>query len=243
MSDAIKFPKTPRIVEVLREDLHREWRHHRAVVEEKVDGANAGIWFEGDEMRLQSRGHVLRGGAEERLFAAFHGWAAERQEALQKTLGTRYVLYGEWCFAQNKAYYDALPDWLIGYDILDREAGTFLCTAARDGFLRACRTQIVPRLWTGTFGKAPAFGSLLGPSKFKTKGWREALVVEAGRVGVKDCFEETDNTDLVEGVYVRVEDETKVVGRMKLHRDGYEKVRNDNWKRRPLVRNRCRPSP
>lgn len=237
MSDAIKFPKTPRLTEILQKDVQDAWRHHVAVVEEKVDGANVGIWFEDGELRLQSRGHILRGGAGERQFAPFHGWAAERLEALKEVLESRYVLYGEWCFAKNKSFYDALPDWLIGYDILDRQNSRFLATTTRDILLDACDVCIVPHLWLGAFGKVPSFGSFVGPSRFKTPRWREAFAREADRAGVKNAMEETDNSDLMEGVYVRVEDGQSVVGRMKLHREGYTKVSNEHWRDRPLIRN------
>lgn len=237
MSDAIKFPKTPRLATVLQEDVHSRWRQHTAVVEEKIDGANVGIWFEGEELRLQSRGHVLRGGSGERQFTAFHGWAAERQEALLKALTTRFVLYGEWCFAKNKTFYDALPDWFIGYDVLDRETQRFMPTAFREILLKCCGIHMAPRLWAGPFGKASAFGSMQGPSRLKTTKWRDGLLREAARVGVKDPMAETDDSDWMEGIYVRVEDLEGVVGRMKLHREGYEKVRNDHWRERPLIRN------
>jgi hypothetical protein len=224
----------------MAEDLEH-WRHYNAVAEEKIDGANVGIWFDNDfNLKLQSRGHVLHGGAGERQFAPFHGWAAGRHEALEKTLTTRYVLYGEWCFAKNKSYYDILPDWFIGYDVLDRETDTFLATSARDIILIACQVSIVPRLWSGVFSKAPAFGSFLGPSHFKTKHWREVLVQEAARACVKNPMAETDNSDWMEGVYVRVEDDSTVIGRMKLHRDGYGKVSSEHWRQLPLIRNRCK---
>ncbi len=241
MSDTIKFPKTPRLMHVMAEDLEH-WRRYAAIVEEKVDGANVGIWFDGGgSLKLQSRGHVLQGGASERQFAPFHGWAAERHDALEGALSIRYVLYGEWCFAKNKSYYDALPDWFIGYDVLDRESDTFLATPARDAILAACRVAIAPRLWSGTFGKAPAFGSFLGPSRLKTAHWREALLREATRAGVKDPMAETDDSDWMEGVYIRIEDDSSIVGRMKLHRDGYEKVSSENWRRLPLIHNTRRP--
>lgn len=237
MSDAIKFPKTPRLVRVMAEDL-QQWRHSVAIVEEKIDGANVGIWFDSDfNLKLQSRGHVLLGGTGERQFAPFHGWAAERREALENALATQYVLYGEWCFAKNKSYYDALPDWFIGYDVFDRETNTFLATSARDAILTACQVSIVPRLWSGIFGKAPAFGSFLKQSHFKTKYWRKVLIQEALRVGVKNPMAETDDSDHMEGVYVRVEDDSVVIGRMKLHRSGYEKVSSEHWRQLPLIRN------
>lgn len=237
MTDAIKFPKTPRLTHILAEDVFPAWRHHTAVVEEKVDGANVGIWFEDEELRLQSRGHVLQGGAGERQFAPLHAWAAERRERLYTTLGNRSVLYGEWCFAVNKSFYDALPDWFIGYDVLDRTTNQFLATPARDTLLTGCGVSPVPRIWTGQFGKAPAFTSFLGPSRFKTRHWRDAFTRESDRAGVKNSMAETDNSDWMEGIYIRIEDPIHVVARMKLHREGYQKVRNDHWRQRPLIRN------
>jgi hypothetical protein len=238
MSDAIKFPKTPRLTQVMREVEPPEWKGARAVAEEKADGANVGVFFDGVELRLQSRGHVLRGGGRERQFTAFHGWAASRLESLRETLGDHCVLYGEWCHVMNKSFYNALPDWLLGFDVLDRESGEFLGVDERDRFFRACSVEPVARLWDGAYRKAPAFGGLLGPSRYKTAGWREALEAEACRVGLRDAWAETDNSDAMEGVYVRLEVSGRVVGRMKLHRPGYEKVRTDTWRERPLVHNR-----
>lgn len=77
MPEAIRFPKTPRLSAVLAEDVHRLWRHLTTVVEEKVDGAN-GVWFDGESLRLQSRGHVLRGGAGEAQFAPLHTCPSSR---------------------------------------------------------------------------------------------------------------------------------------------------------------------
>jgi hypothetical protein len=53
-------------------------------------------------------------------------------------------------------------------------------------------------------------------------------------------YEETDITNLMEGVYVKIEDDDKVIGRFKLLRDGFDKVRMDDekWQRRPIFQNR-----
>jgi hypothetical protein len=163
-------------------------------------------------------------------------------DALRDALGDRYVLYGEWCFAKHKAFYDALPDWFIGYDVLDRPSERFLGVRARDEVLTRANVSIVARLWSGQFGKAPAFGSFTGPSRYKTSRWREALAESIAllRVPLAAIMPETDDSDWMEGVYVRVEDGSGIVGRMKAHREGYTKVLSDHWRDRPLIRNRCR---
>lgn len=72
------------------------------VVEEKLDGANAGLVFGADrELRLQSRGHYLTGGYRERPFDLFKSWAATHAAALWDLLGARFVVYGEWLFAKH----------------------------------------------------------------------------------------------------------------------------------------------
>jgi hypothetical protein len=233
----IRFPKTPRLAEVVVGDVHRAWRSLATVVEEKVDGANVGIFFDDGALRIQSRGHILRGGDREAQFGPLHAWAAERLARLRDGLGNERVLYGEWCFAKHRVYYDALPDWFVAFDVLDRPGKAFLTTPDRDALFASMGIHRAPRLWSGSFGRAPGFATLLGPSRFKTAQWRSVLDEEAARVGARDVMAGTDPSNAMEGVYVRVEDAAGVAARMKLIRDGFEKLRNDDWGRR-LVRNR-----
>ena len=83
----IRYPKTPRLARVTDELAGRRGLH--CVVEEKVDGANAAVSFEDGELVLQSRGHVLRGGRREALFAGMWPWAYERLDGLREALGGR----------------------------------------------------------------------------------------------------------------------------------------------------------
>src|SRR5262249_40583125 len=72
------------------------------VVEEKLDGANAGISFDAQgRLRLQSRGHFLAGGVREKHFDLFKRWAHAHADALRPVLGSRYILYGEWLYAKH----------------------------------------------------------------------------------------------------------------------------------------------
>jgi hypothetical protein len=60
-----------------------ELRGSYCVVEEKLDGANAGISVGDDgRIRLQSRGHVLVGGAREKHWDLFKQWAHTHEAAL-----------------------------------------------------------------------------------------------------------------------------------------------------------------
>jgi len=124
----IKFPKTPRFKDI-KQDIYKDWKILDAVISEKIDGANTGIFFDKNKgMLLQSRGHILRGGSSETQFSHFHPWAWAKESSLKKALGYKYLLYGEYCLAKHRAFYDNLPDIFIGFDILDIDSNQFLNT-------------------------------------------------------------------------------------------------------------------
>jgi len=214
----IKYPKTPRLEAALRKDVSG-WRHLNVVVGEKVDGANVGIGFDADELVLRSRGHVLRGGLRERQFERLKGWAWGRADALRDALGGRYVLFAEWCLAKHRVFYDALPSHLLVLDVYDREKDLFLSTPKLDGQIAPLGLHSAPVLARGTFGAMHDFAQFIGPSRLKTNQWRQRLESAARRAGVTVPFEGTDDSDLMEGIYIKIEDGDRVVDRMKLRED------------------------
>lgn len=141
----IKYPRTPHIQgsrlqpgdEDLRQRCFSEIEGRHVVLEEKIDGANSAISFtEGGELRLQSRGHFLTGGARERHYDLLKQWAAIHKEKFYEVLGSRYVMYGEWMYAKHSIYYDLLPNYFMEFDILDRETDRFLDTPSRHELIR-----------------------------------------------------------------------------------------------------------
>lgn len=237
----VRYPKTPRLSKLVGGQEMLDWQPYWAVVEEKVDGANAAVSFEDGRLVLQSRGHVLSGGPRERLFEQMWPWAYQRLDGLREALGNRYVAFGEWVFAKGRLYYDALPDLFLEFDVWDRTTESFLSTKRRRELLAGSPLTSVAVLWEGAFRKAPAFGSFIGPSRYKTGRWREHYEA-AMKGGMAKHYNdsETDSTILMEGVYIKVEDGERVVGRMKAPRQEFEKVRTDDakWGRRPLFPNR-----
>lgn len=215
----IKYPKTPRLEATLRGDLH-SWRKLDTVVSEKVDGANVGLSFDGSSLVLQSRGHVLTGGPRERLFDRYKSWAREREKALYEALGGRYVLFGEWLGIKHRIFYDALPSFFLVLDLYDREREHFVVTSQRESILGGLDLEAPPILHRAPFGKTHNFSQYIGPSHFKTARWKDHF---------GGSLEGTDDSILMEGVYVKVEDSECVVGRMKVCRPEFEKVRTDNF--------------
>ena len=245
-----KYPRTPHIQgsrpQSGDEDLEMvpfeaiAGRH--LIIQEKVDGANAGIWFDAaGNLNLQSRGHVLTGGPRERQFDLFKAWAARHYQALFRALGNRYVLYGEWLYAKHAVFYDALPHYFLAFEVLDRPGSRFLDTESRHALLGETPVVSVPVLYEGTVRNLRALESLVGPSPHKSPAWKERLreTCESLRMDADVVLRETDASDLMEGLYIKVEENREVVGRYKFVRASYASAvpRHD----RPLIPNQLQP--
>ena len=212
------------------------------VVEEKADGANAGLRFdERGQLWLQSRGHFLTGGVREKHFALFKQWAHAHAHALRPVLGSRYAVYGEWLFAKHTIFYDRLPHYFLEFDVLDTHMGVFLSTARRRELLAGLPLVAVPVLFEGTARSLEELTDLIGPSRYKSPAWRERLVAAAAERGLDaTAWEETDSSDLMEGLYIKVEEEGRVVERYKYIRASFLTAVLDSgthWLRRPIVPN------
>jgi len=218
----------------------------RIVVEEKLDGANAGVSFsQSGRLLLQSRGHFLDGGARERQFALFKTWATTHQRRLWELLADRYVLYGEWLYAKHTIFYDALPHYFFEFDLLDTETGEFLSTDRRRGMLQGSPVVSAPVLWRGPAESIERLKSLVTRSLYKTGGWRDRLREEAQSRGqdVELVRRQTDSSDLSEGLYIKVEVEGRVVERYKFVRASFLQAVSESgshWMDRPIIPNQLR---
>jgi len=228
-------------------DLDAEtWRNligRFVVAEEKLDGANCAISFSVDgTMFLQSRGHFLTGSPRERQFDRFKQWAACIQPELHDRLGSRYVLYGEWLYAKHTVFYDALPEYFHEFDRLDTRTGTFASTAVRREFLEGLGIVSVPVLFEGILEDPEQLLSRIGPSAYKSPDWKDNLRRRAIECGIDPdlAVRETDPSDFMEGIYVKLEDENCVLGRFKYVRSDFLDtiaLSGSHWMRRPILPN------
>lgn len=233
----IPFPKTPRLLQ----EPPKEWRSLTVIVEEKLDGANAGVSFDASgKLVLQSRGHILTGHPRESQFDLLKTWAATHEHDLRARVKPHQVVFGEWLYAKHRVFYDKLPAYFIAYDVYDQTSGMFLPQKLRQEILDGL-TPCPPVLHRGPFGKVNSFAKFIGRSAFRSPKWRDTFKLECERLGLAPAalMSETDDSELMEGVYVRIESETEVVGRMKLPRPEFEKVRVDDekWGRRAILPN------
>lgn len=212
--DFFKFPSTPHLAllgdievrgdKVMSESERNEFLRHELVVEEKLDGANLGISFdEAGAIRVQNRGeylHFPNKGQWQKLFE----WITPRQELLFDQLTDRYILFGEWCYAQHSVVYNRLPDWFFGFDIYDKLTARFFSYTRRNEIIQAIGIFQVPQVAIGHF-TLPKLRNLLLQSYF------------------------SDN--LSEGVYLRFNQGDWLIQRAKLVRPAFIQSVEQHWSR------------
>ena len=251
MSDIIKYPRTPHLegsrLQKGDEDLSQIpftiIKDKYIVVEEKVDGANTGISFNDGELLLQSRGHFLTGGNRERHYNLFKQWANNYKYELYEVLGERYIMYGEWLYAKHSIYYDNLPNYFLEFDIYDKENKVFLSTDRRKELIKNLDVKSVPVLAAGKFKKLDDVLKYLKNSNYITENHRENLKNEALKYNqdIDRVFKETENTMLMEGLYIKVEENGEVVDRMKYVRYSFLQTVEESsthWLDRTIIPNK-----
>lgn len=260
MKPMFKYPRTHHIEgsrkQVGDEDLDyisfKEIKGYYVVLEEKVDGSNTGISFnETGELLLQSRGHFLSGGYGERQFDLFKVWANCHRAELYEILGDRFVMYGEWLYAKHTEFYDALPNYFMEFDILDKKTGEFLSTKRRRKLVEnySFLTQ-VKVLFEGRLQSLEELTSFLGRSYFKTDHFLETLENSCKEQGLDPdlVLSQTDHSDQMEGIYIKVEglpnvvdgESDTVIGRCKYVRSSFLNTILDSkthWIKRPILPN------
>jgi hypothetical protein len=216
-------------------------------VEEKVDGANAAISFSSDgQMLLQSRGHYLTGGEREKHFNLFKQWAKSHAGTFWEVLGDRYILYGEWLYAKHTVFYDSLPHYFLEFDVLDVEQQQFLSTQRRQELLAGLPLVSVPVLFSGVLKSYKQLTGLLGNSNFIESGHLERFrqACEEQGLDVERSLKQTDPSPLMEGLYIKVEEEAVVTARYKYVRPSFSTTvlqSDSHWLNRPIVPNLLRP--
>lgn len=252
MEQILKYPRTHHIegsrLQPGDEDLtavpFREIMDKALIVEEKMDGSNCAVSFSPEAaLMLQSRGHYLSGGGRERHFALFKTWATTHGNELWELLGTRYIMYGEWLYAKHTVFYDLLPHYFMEFDVYDRERKCFLSTEKRTIMLNgASFIHSVFVVETGQFKTLESLVNLIGPSRFISENMAENLIrqCEATDQDQSRVFHETDTSGLMEGLYIKHEDEERVFGRYKYVRAGFLTTvinSESHWMNRKIIPN------
>ena len=248
----IKYPRTPHIegsrLQAGDEDLSQipfsSIKGKFIVAEEKIDGANTAISFSLDgKLLLQSRGHYLEGGYREKHYNLFKQWANVHKDKLYSILGSRYIMYGEWMYAKHTVYYDCLPHYFMEFDIFDRQTNKYLDTKSRHEMLQNSPVCSVPVLKQGVFNSKEELLKLLGKSNYISGNHLHNLREESEKLGLdaERQIRETESSDLMEGLYIKVEKKGEVTDRMKFVRASFLQTiesSETHWLERPIIPNK-----
>jgi hypothetical protein len=256
MNEIFKYPRTQHIegsgIQKGDEDLDivplREFAGRFLVVEEKMDGANCAVSFDADgRLQLQSRGHYLTGGEREKQFHLLKTWAHRYMFELWEVLANRYIMYGEWLYAKHTVFYTDLPHYFMEFDVLDKTGGDFLSTARRQDFLRQLPFVVsVKVLQEGPVSTMQALKNLVGLSHFIKQNQQQRLSEICAERGLDNAraLRETDTSGLMEGLYIKVEEDGVVKERYKYVRGSFLQAVFDSeshWMDRPLLPNCLAP--
>lgn len=146
-------------------------------------------------------------------------------------------------YAKHTVYYDALPHYFLEFDIFDRLTGIFLDTAARRKMLQGVPVVSVPVLGEGVFESKEEILSFLGQSRYVTAKQRQRLLETALKLGLnpEPRLAETEISGLMEGLYIKIEENGQTVDRMKFVRAAFLQCidfTERNWIDKTIIPNR-----
>lgn len=231
--ELIKYPRTPHLQgsrlqfgdSTDGQRAYNELHNCYIVVEEKLDGANCAISFsQSGELLLQSRGHYLMGGSRERQFNLLKHWASVHEHWLLERLEDRYIMYGEWLHKKHTIFYDALPHYFCEFDVWDRQQQCFLSTQKRHQLLANGPVLSVPVLFAGQAPtKLADLLALVKQSLAKTQHWQACFekIVTRDKIDLAKAWQQCDRSDLMEGLYLKIESEHHTIDRLKWVRQDF----------------------
>lgn len=234
MMDFVKYPKTLDLERLLSTDANFEaiiGDNQQLIVEEKMDGTQVGLQFDVHAQPvLQSRGTII---ISEPEFSWLKSWVWQHYQSLYDCLQQRYIVFGEWLWAKQTIFYDSLPHYWLEFDVYDRVHSIFLSTSARKQLFNGMdfihSVRVIDKLKSINLTE---LYSKIGKSVFISSQAYQQLNSQE--------LAQTDTTGLMEGLYLKIEDEQQALARYKLVRPEFiEQIvnRGEHWRQRPLVNN------
>ena len=163
-----EFPRIPHLIKtsdisdddiVVNSDNILEILANPVIVEEKLDGSNCGMAYEGNMGYIRNRKHILsknytqekRTPAKEQFLSAW-GWQTDHKELfmkLYKLAGEQLGVYGEWCLAVHGITYDQLPDKFVAYGLYSPSKKDMLDVASARTLLSEAGFNLAYKIYEG----------------------------------------------------------------------------------------------
>lgn len=155
-----KFPKTNHIVnlgamsrddKIFTQKELNEFLSMDVIVEEKVDGANLGIFYDhtSNKIKAQNRSHFVDSDYHAQ-FKLLDKWILNHTSDLMTIFDKgSYIIYGEWVYFKHSINYTKLPDYFVAYDIYDRVSNTFMSRDDTEKMLENTTIKMVPIIFRG----------------------------------------------------------------------------------------------
>lgn len=150
-------------------------------------------------------------------------------------------MYGEWMYAKHTIYYDNLPHYFFEFDIYDKVNKKYLDTETRHKMLEGSPIISVPVLSKGSFNKMEDVLKCITNSNYITENHKTNLDIEVERNNLRKEEIIYNDSMLMEGLYIKVEENGEVVDRMKYVRYSfYQSVQesDSHWLERPIIPNK-----
>ena len=172
-------------------------------IEEKVDGGCMGISLGSDlSILVQNRSRYITPKTHAQ-FAKLGGWIESHRQQLFDLLyrdvqmPERFMLFGEWVAATHAIQYTALPDRFLAFDLYDRLQDDFVSRPVLSALLKDTGIHQVPLIMACT-----------------------------GSIKIADLCQMTHQQSafhhgLVEGIYVRIQENGKTLQRFKIVRANF----------------------
>lgn len=194
------------------------------VIEEKLDGSGVSIFLDNNlNLQIWHRGSEASG----KEFKPLHDWSNKYYEELFNLLNERYIMFGEWMYVKHTIYYDKLPCLFFESDIYDKEENIFLSTKARQDLIKSYSFIVsVPILKSFKPNQLIQLTELISTPHFQSDKWTDFLKWHCNnhKFNYEKAMHETDQSGLMEGLYIKHEDQNKILGRYKYVR--FEFVQN-----------------
>lgn len=137
----------------------------QVLIQEKIDGANCGMAYDGEQAYLRNRNHILGKGYPKQgrtpaaqQFVPAWNWIYDHRQAfeyLNEYFGETVGVFGEWVYAVHGIRYNTLPNPFIAFDIWIPSKQSFHQASDAHRLLSPFGFDIPETIYWGNLSKNP----------------------------------------------------------------------------------------